>query len=575
MGTMTYCVNQPDQKNCTGQPDTSWMSSQTCGSGTVVNQYNTVYAKLAVGTPIIWVYPPEQQTIYCKIRIPLNPGEEADSGCPANSPSTAPPLPTCMQFDETKYGAPKPVITSSASGSIITTTVNMLRQYSSNAGPLTVYHSIDSKEVDTNVCRNSDRLVSSVGAPWVKSTSSCTETYTLVQSLVDIVNTAGANNWKAVLENNGQSIKYTLPIYTTFSVSKPADGTCYYVGFVSYVSFRTQLNVASVSPYFVTADTSAKWRFSGLRVTTDNRLEISGSITPLVPGSELRAIALSKRSGPVNIPTNTTTCTTYNVACPQTYSISLASLPNPTDLTDSYDNTMEVWERDASNTFIKTRDVKLSYQLAYTIPSDPTVVDSSVITTESKLYTNNQYRVIRTASYSSLGADNLFIENSITPNSPVIPSNYKLRLDRGYLCCVNYLTAISIYDPVTNPNGGCASSTGKLEWVDLGSETVHPTPSVVLTPSDGLGNKTFRVQVPMNIANAANAAHSTAMTCQVLLISKLEAPAARRGDASNIGATFVATVPFVVDSTGVVTQVSGANAVGISVVTALIVLLYL
>jgi hypothetical protein len=557
------------------------MTSQTCGSGTVVNQYNTNYANLAIGTPIIWVYPPEQQTIYCKIRIPLAPGGEADSGCPANSPpgppapSTQAPTvpPTCMQFDEAKYGAPKPVITATASGSTITTTVKMLRQYAVNAGPLTVYHSIDSKEAGANVCRNSDNLVSSVGSPWVKTTSSCTETYTLTQTLSDIVNTAGVNNnWRVALENNGQTIKYTLPVYSTFSVNKPSDSTCYYVGFVSYVSFRTQLNVASTSADFITADKSAKWQFSGLRVTPDSNLEITGSMTPLVPGSELRAIALSKRTGPVSIPTTTTTCTTYNVACPQTYSVALASLP--TDLTDNYDNTMEVWERDNTNTFVKTRDVTLTYQLSYTIPSDPTVVDSTVITTESKLYTNNQYNTIRTASYSSLAAaaDNLFIENSITATSPSIPSSYKLRLDRGYLCCVNYLTAISVYDPTTNPNGGCASSSGKLEWVDLGSETVHPTPSVVLTSSDSLGNKKFRLQVPMNTANAANTAHSAPMTCQVLLISKLEAPAQRRiGEASNMDSTFVATVPFVVQGS-TSTTVSGANVVGMSVVAVLVVL---
>jgi hypothetical protein len=569
--------------DCPGQPTTAWMTSQTCGSGTVITEYNSYYFNLAQNTPIIWVYPPEQQTIYCKIRIPLNPGEVADSGCPANSPPgpPAPPAPattvppTCMKFDVNKYGAPKPVITSSASGSTITTTVTMLRQYENNAGSMTVFHNLDTKEAGANVCRTSDNLVSSVDSAWVRSTTSCTETYTLTQTLSDIVNTAGSNNnWVAVLENNGQDIKYTVPIYSTFSVNIPADVTCYYVGYVSYVSFRTQLNVASTSANFVTADGSAKWQFSGLRITPDSKLEISGQMTPLVPGGELRAIALSKRTGPISIPTSTTICTTYNVGCPQIYSVALTSLP--TDLTDNYDNTMEVWEKDATNTFVKTRDVTLSYQLSYIIPSDPSVVDSDTIQTQTKLYTDNTYTTIRTASYSSLSAaaDSLFIENVITATSPTIPSNYKLRLDRGYLCCVNYLAAISTYDPVTNPTGGCASSSGKLEWVDLGSESVHPTPSVVLTSSDSLGNKKFRVQVPMNTANAVNTAHAAPMTCQVLMISKLEAPAARRiGSASNLDSTYVATVPFVVEASIKVT--ASASIVSMSAVAAVIVVVNL
>jgi hypothetical protein len=93
---------------------------------------------------------------------------------------------------------------------------------------------------------------------------------------------------------------YKVPIYSTYSVN--SDENCY-VGYRSVVSFRTQLSIASTSDTFITADNSAKFTFSGLRITSANKFEISGKITPLVPNSELRNIELKKTAGQVNIPT--------------------------------------------------------------------------------------------------------------------------------------------------------------------------------------------------------------------------------------------------------------------------------
>jgi hypothetical protein len=160
----------------------------------------------------------------------------------------------------------------------------------------------------------------------------------------------------------------------------------------------------------------------------------------------------------------------------------------------------------------------------------------------------------------------LYIQNGITAASPVIPTGYKLRMVSGYLCCVAYATGISAYNP-SQDSGGCRDSANKLEWVDLGSETSHPA-AVAYSSADVVGPKKYRLEVTLNTAyNAQNIPHAAPMTCQVLLISKLEAPARRMG-AANIASTYVSTSSFSVQAN---TVASNASVISISAVVLLIV----
>ncbi len=462
--------------------------------------------------------------------------------------------PTCAKFDVSKYSAPKPSIVATASGSSVTVAVTMYRQDAANT-VTPVLHNLNTAETGTNVCRaqaSGDNIIASAGASWTHTSTDCADTYTLTQSLAQIVGSTSNNNWVATLAADGRSIMYKVPIYSTYSVNSA--GNCYYVGYRSVVSFRTQLSIASTSDTFITADNSAKFTFSGLRITSANKFEISGKITPLVPNSELRNIALKKIAGQVDIPTTTTTCTTYNVGCDQVFSVDATSLGGAgTDIGGQYDNTMDLYENN-----VKTRDVVISYQLQYVIPSDPTVVDSDTIISDTKLYTDSTYSTVRTASYAT-SIDKLYIENAISAASPAIASNYVLNFDRGYLCCVNYLSAISAYNPTTD-SGGCRDSASKLEWVDLG-----PSAATQYIPASSIGNnKKYRLQVTLN-AVYVSANHANPMTCQVLLISKLST-SARRED--NLATKYVSTVPFLVEATS---TVSGASIAGVSIISMLIV----
>jgi hypothetical protein len=470
---------------------------------------------------------------------------------------------SCASFDTTKYGGRKPDVSATASGSTVTITVNMYRQSTGNA-VTPVFHNVDTKVAGNNVCRTtSDNIVDSAGVAWVHTTSNgCTDTYTLTQTLSQIVSGGVNNNWSPSLGPLGRSIVYTLPIHLTYSVNAQ---NCYYIAYPFAVSFRTQLSIASTSSEFVTSDIAAKFALTGIRITPTNNLEIAGKITPLIQDTELRNIVLTKTAGNIQITTATSTCSAYNVGCDQIYTVSVATISaNGADISDTYVTNMEVWENN-----VKTRDTSLSYALTYTIPSDPTVVDSDTIQTENKLYTSNTYSVIRTASYNSAAPDSLYIENGITAASPVIPTGYKLRMAEGYLCCVSYLSAIPAYNPTTD-TGGCKDSAGKLEYVNLGSEVSHPLISV-FTPAESLGNKKYRMQVPLNTAYAtSNPNPAVPMTCQVLLISKLEAPQTRRIEgASNLNSKFVSTVPFFIEASKVM---SSANAVGISIAAVMVVL---
>jgi alpha-tubulin suppressor-like RCC1 family protein len=449
-------------------------------------------------------------------------------------------LQSCNNFDTNRYGAKKPIVSASTNGSSVTIVVTMYRQTMSNTGT-PIYHAIDTKDTPT-VCRtNSDNIQLSSSKPWSRSDDGCTTTYTLTQSLSEIVATNNTNNnWVAKLADDGRSITYTIRVYSTYSVNNA--GSCYYVGYQSTISMRTVLSVASSSVEYTTEDNSARFLFNGLRITATQRLEIAGIIVPLIFNSELRNIYMRKSFDNITIPATTATCNAVNTGCYEIFSIDVSSLGGAgTDISDEYRIIMDVFkdgDRIISNATI-------SFYISYSIPGDPIVVDSDTITTSIKLYTDNTYSVVRTASYAS--ADGvLFVENKVTLSSPVIPSSHRLRMAEGYLCCVNYLSNIAPYNPVTG-TGGCKDANGKMEQFSFGSETNHNT-GVTVVSADASSPKRYRVQVELSKAYAS-IVHSVPMTCEVLLISKLESNARSITAAANLGGSFVATIPFSVQAT--------------------------
>ncbi len=466
-------------------------------------------------------------------------------------------LSTCGQFDLNTYGAKKPTITTSASGSTITINVAMPRQdYNNDVNP--IFHDIDTKPSTSNVCHTSaNNIQGSAGTAWTKSTTSCTDTYTVTQSLSDIISSSSNNNWVKTLSADGRTITYTLPIYATYSVNTLSGNNagCYYVGFKSMISFQTKLSVASTSADFVTADNSARFSFSGLRITSSNTLEIQGTIYPLVPNSVLQDITLKKTVGQYQFTSSASTCGNAN-GCAQTYTIAIPTLQaGGNDISGQYDTTMGLYENS-----VQTRAVTLSYELNFIIPTDPSVVDSDTITTGNTLYTDNTYTTPRTASYQT-AVSTLYIKNQIT-SSVAIPANYRLRMTEGYVCCVNYLSSISAYNPNTG-QGGCKDPTGKVEHVALGSDTTHPN-LAAFYPADATTPKSYRMDVQLSSV-FTNTPHTQPLTCEVLLISKLEIDGgARRLQGGSIIGDLTYAKPFVSTSQLLVESpkvISGSSSV--------------
>jgi hypothetical protein len=445
--------------------------------------------------------------------------------------------PSCNLFDTANFSAVKPTIAAATVGTSVTIAITMNRQ-SANNSITPVFHSVDTTAASTTVCQTVDSIDADT---WARSTNDCAETYTLTQSLSDIANAGTNSSWVMTLASDGRSIMYTLPIYATYSVNDNED--CYYVSYRYVASFRTVLNVVSNSSEFITSDLSAKFRFSGLRITPENNLEIAGTIIPQLPTFDLRNITMYKVAGNINIPTSTESCAVYPAGCAQTYSIATSSLGGSgAEITGQYSIVINVFE----DNVLTRPGVNITYSLTYTIPNNPSIVDTDTISTAVGLYADSSYTALRTTSYTS-AVDSLYLENSITATSPAIPSTLKLRMVEGYLCCVSYATSISPYDPNTG-TGGCKSAEGKIEWVPLGNETMTPTGVSLVSASSGTP-KRYRVQVAMNQVYST-ISHSSPMTCEVLLISKLEGPAARRVlGATNLESEFAATVPFSVTAT--------------------------
>jgi hypothetical protein len=470
---------------------------------------------------------------------------------------------TCNQFSSTSYGAPKPTIQATASGQNIAVTVTMPKNSPVNTG-IPVFHRLDTKQDNSNLCITTapDQTVNSAGVAWVHTTDGCAETYTMIQTLDNIQNSVSNNNWVTQLSSDGRTITYTLPVYATYSVNR--DTSCVYVGYKSLISFQTQLSVVAQTSEFFDADNSAKFVLQGLRVTTGNAFEVQGMLYSMVPSSTLGGITFTKVAGSIPFGVSSPTCAAaYPAGCSEVFSVALSSLGSSgTDISGNYAISADVIE----GGLVTRAGVTITLAFAYTIPNAPTVVNGDTITTNMVLFTDSTYLTARTTAYQA-AANALFIQNAISDTSPAIPVNTYLTIDDGYLCCFQYASSISTYDPVAK-TGGCADATGKTEQVRL----VGGTTGVTITPANAGSPKRFRVQVALSsVFNTTN--HAAPLTCQVLLVSKLT-QSTRKINAITDG-TYVSTTSFDVQPAEIIKNAAERTFVSfIAVIVAVVALMW-
>jgi hypothetical protein len=442
---------------------------------------------------------------------------------------------TCYSFQSNQYGAKKPVVTAStAGGQSIAISVTMYRQSYDNLDT-PVYHRLDTTTLNNNVCISSgaDQIVPSAQVAWIHTGNGCSDTYTLTQNVADIVNAGKTNNnWASQLDGTGREITYTLPVYATYSVNR--DGSCFYVGYKYDAVFKTALSVATSSAEFYDVDNAFKFTLAGLRVTSSNNLVIEGNTKPLIPGGELRNIIMKKVAGSIPFNSSVTICSDSTSGCANTFTATLSSLGSAgQDISGSYSISADSYESGA----LTLSGVAVYMTISYSIPSDPTIVSSDTITTNLKVFTDGSYLTERSTSITS--SQTLYVQNSISDSSPAIPASLRLRMSEGYLCCVAYPSAITPYS-LGLDSGGCKDPNGKTEYVNLGTEGTHGA-GIVQTSADSVKPKRYQLQIALGtVFSSTN--HPNALTCQVLLISKLGQDGSRRINDNSMNSTFVSTM---------------------------------
>ncbi|KAL0476462.1 hypothetical protein AKO1_004410, partial [Acrasis kona] len=104
-GTTTGCM--PNRNNCSSQPSKAWMSSQTCGTGTI--EVSSAVTGLSSAAKFIWVSPSDKtRTAWCKVQLPLI----------TNSP---PPLCTKTAQTQSMSFTPTPTLTPTPTPTLIPT----------------------------------------------------------------------------------------------------------------------------------------------------------------------------------------------------------------------------------------------------------------------------------------------------------------------------------------------------------------------------------------------------------------------------------------------------------------------
>jgi hypothetical protein len=429
---------------------------------------------------------------------------------------------SCYSLSENRHNYKKPVLIVSTAGQLITISVTMYRQsYENRESP--VYYKLDT-ELSTNKCITSgtDQIMNSANLAWTHSSNGCADTYTVTQSVINIVH-GNRNNWKS---EDGKT--YSLPIYASYSVN--SGSSCYFVGYKFLASFRAGFNMALASADFVSSDSSFKFSLSGLRVTTTNDLVIEGNIMPTAP-NELQSIALQKVDGANPFTSSSSTCSDSTIGCEITFTAALSSLGAAgQDISGVYETSADVYQ----SAVLTSSGVTLTMTLSYVVSSDPIIIDSDTITTTMKVYSENTYTTERSTAVTS--AQTLYVENAISESSPAIPALYRLRMSEGYLCCVPYPSSITPYN-VNFDSGGCKDPNGKTEYVNLGTEGTHDA-GIIQTSADSANPKRYRLQIALGtLFSTTN--HPNALTCQVLLISKFGVDVAQRSIANNVDSALI------------------------------------
>lgn len=416
------------------------------------------------------------------------------------------------------YGAPKAVFSAAYSNGAIVLEVTVRKNPQVNT-----YYRLDTKMDGITSCStDGDALVGSLGQSWtLASEDSCSKKYTLSQPLVDIYNGSknpdSNNNWQYKLVNDGREIHHSVTVYGTYNINNGADD-CSYVSFSSIVTLRSALTVESTSG-FATADQKVKFRLNGILFNSNNELEVSAKITPILPVSSVQNIVFSKADGSLVFSPQNVQCTNA-AGCDFVFKLSVDAAGGfGTDITGAFLVTLD--ELEGSKVTLTGQTIPINIQ--YVIPSGPIVIDGETIATEISLVTDFDTNTVRTSSYKT--SETLNIENRITATSPNIPSDVKLVESEGYICCVNYGSLVLPVYSATTGKGGCKSSDGKVRFAYLGT-LAAPAPGVTFLA--GSDRKSYRVRANMNTLFNNPAPIGYSLSCEVLLISRLEQTGSRR-----------------------------------------------
>jgi hypothetical protein len=412
------------------------------------------------------------------------------------------------------YGAPKVQVAATYNSG--TDSIRVTVDFPKHAS-LNVYNRIATTDSLSTTCILSggvDDLTTGAGASWNLSPNPTYQSYVLQQSINSI--NAGGNQWVKTIDTDGVQITYSLPLYLTYSVNSGSN--CYTVTYKNTIKFKTTLVVQS-STGWTSANAEASFALTSIRVDANNDFAIEGTITPLLAGSNLQSIGLSKKNGASFTTSGASTC--GSVSCAMLFKAPVSTFGGfGAEVSGEYDIGFDLYQ----GSDLAKSGCQIPFTIAFTLPEDPVVIDADTITTDVKFYKSDYSAQVPTLFKPK---DMIYFENAITDSSPSVPTGFELRLQEAYTCCVKYMDPISSYNPVTKL-GGCKDSAGKEKHVILGSE---------LSPQNGLqiiddsaaanSNKRYRAMVDLNVAFGAQPIESP-LTCQILLISKLQDTRTRR-----------------------------------------------
>jgi hypothetical protein len=420
-------------------------------------------------------------------------------------------------------GAPEPVISVSFQSKSLAIAISFVKSLDSSDK---VNYRISSNNLANDVCLNgTDNAVPISGRDWVvdDDSYSCLKTFYLTQSMTDIY--SGHNDWKWTLSPDGKTIIHQLPIYSTYSIRR--NGHCTTVEYQSTVQFNLVLLPYSESD-FVSSDNIV--RFSILQIyVQDKMLIVNGILKGIVAGLSFQNIKFQKKDGTLfNGTLSTCSAASGNVA---TCSISFSALwstlnSNNQDISGDY-----VMNMDAVQQGSTVHAPQIDMGIDYIVPVNPGTVTTGTAQSMVNIYSDGTYSATRTSALKT--TDTMYIENSLTSDSPVIPSSLMIDLDEGYLCCVPVTSSISNFDPISN-TGGCKTRLSTMsQYIDL-KQAISQSRAVFASGSSS-DNRKYRIQVPLN--KVFTLPISGAQTCQILLISKFSSIGAKRRLATSFDPT--------------------------------------